>query len=111
MDIGADQVGEVILLAREMVEQYTGAEEQFDGLLEGMNEDELADLVALVWIGRGDFEVEEWDDARRTAMEQATIPTTEYLKGVDHLAEHLEAGLEAMGISARDAEDDGSAPS
>ena len=105
MDIAVDQVGEVILLAREMVEQFAGAEEQFDGLLEGMNEDELADLVALVWVGRGDFEPEEFEDARRTAMEQATIPTNDYLKGVDHLAEHLEAGLDAMGISPSDAED------
>ncbi|TNC72391.1 DUF3775 domain-containing protein [Rubellimicrobium roseum] len=105
MDIGIDQVGEVILLAREMTEQYTGAEEQFDGLFEGMNEDEILDLVALVWIGRGDFEPEEWDDARRTAAEERTLPTTEYLKGVDHLAEHLEAGLEAMGLSPVEAED------
>ena len=65
MDIGSDQVGEVILLAREMVEQFTGAEEQFDGLLEGMNEDALADLVALVWVGRGDFEPEEFEDRVR----------------------------------------------
>ena len=107
MDIGTDQVGEVILLAREMTEQMTGAEEQFDGLLAGLDEDEIADLVALLWIGRGDFEVEEWDDARRTALEQATTPTAEYLKGTDHLAEHLESGLEAMGISSRDAVDDG----
>ena len=111
MDIGSDQVGEVILLAREMTEQYTGADDQFDGLLAGMNEDQLRDLVALVWVGRGDFEPEEWEDARRTAAEEATLPVGEYLKGVDHLAEHLEAGLEAMGISARDAEDDGNAPS
>jgi hypothetical protein len=33
------------------------------------------------------------------------LSVAEYLKGVDHLAEHLEAGLEAMGISPRDAED------
>ena len=105
MDIGADQVGEVILLAREMVEQFTGAEEQFDGLIEGMNVDQQLDLVALVWIGRGDFEPEEWDEARRTASEEATLTTAEYLKGVDHLAEHLESGLEAMGISPTDAED------
>lgn len=105
MDIGADKVGEVVLLAREMTEEFAGAEEQFDGLLEAMDEDELADLVALLWIGRGDFEPEEWDEARRTAMEEATTPTASYLKGTDHLADHLEAGLEAMGISASDAED------
>lgn len=105
MDIGADQVGEIILLAREMTEQMVSAEEQFDGLIEGMDEDQLADLVALLWIGRGDFEPEEWDEARRVAREEATIPTGEYLKGTDHLAEHLEAGLEAMGINPTEAVD------
>jgi hypothetical protein len=105
MDIGADKVGEIVLLAREMTEEFVGAEDQFDGLLEAMDVDELADLVALLWIGRGDFEPEEWDEARRTASEEATLTTAEYLKGVDHLAEHLESGLEAMGISPTDAED------
>ena len=105
MDIGADQVGEIILLAREMVEQYAGADDQFDGLISGMNEDQQLDLVALCWIGRGDFEPEEWDEARRTASEEATLSVAEYLKGVDHLAEHLEAGLDAMGINPTDAED------
>jgi hypothetical protein len=105
MDIGLDQVGEAILLAREMTEQVSSAEAQFNGLLEGLDEDERADLVALVWIGRGDFEPEEWDEARRTAMEQATTPTADYLRGTDHLADHLEAGLEAMGLSPSDAED------
>lgn len=105
MDIGVDQVGEVVLLAREMVEQYVGADDQFDGLIGGLNEDQQLDLVALVWIGRGDFDQEEWDDARRTAAEEGDLSVAEYLKGVDHLAEHLEAGLEAMGLSPRDAED------
>lgn len=106
MDIATDKVGEVILLAREMTEEFAGAEAQFDGLLEAMDEDELADLVALLWIGRGDFEPEEWDEARRTAREEATTPTAAYLKGSDLLADHLEAGLEAMGISPSEAEDD-----
>jgi hypothetical protein len=105
MDIGSDQVGEVILLAREMVEQYAGADDQFDGLIGGLNEDQQLDLVALAWIGRGDFDPEEWDEARQTAQDEGMLSVAEYLKGVDHLAEHLEAGLEAMGISPRDAED------
>lgn len=106
MDIAATKVGEVILLAREMTEEFAGAEAQFDGLIEAMDEDELLDLVALLWIGRGDFETGEWEEARRTAREEATTPTASYLKGTDHLADHLESGLEAMGISPRDAEDD-----
>ena len=110
MDIAANKVGEVILLAREIAQEMAGAEAEFDGLLEAMDEDERADLVALVWIGRGDFEPEEWDDARRTAMQEATTPTGTYLKGSPHLADHLEAGLEAMGIDPREAEDDATLP-
>ncbi|NAZ37232.1 DUF3775 domain-containing protein [Rubellimicrobium sp. CFH 75288] len=110
MDIAADKVGEVILLAREIAQEMPGAEAEFDGLVEAMDEDERADLVALMWVGRGDFEPEEWDEARRTAIEEATTPTASYLKGSPHLADHLEAGLEAMGIDPREAEDDVTRP-
>ena len=108
MDIAADKVGEVAILAREYAQDMTGAEAQLDGLLEAMSEDEAADLVALLWVGRGDFEPEEWDEARTTAREEADAAAT--LKASPHLADHLEAGLEAMGASARDAEDDALAP-
>lgn len=110
MDIAADKVGALILLAREIAQEMPGAEAQFDGLIEGMDEDERADVVALLWIGRGAFEPEEWDEARRTAMEEASVPTATYLKGSPHLADHLEAGLEAMGIDPREAEDDATLP-
>ena len=33
-------------------------------------------------------------------------PTAEYLKGSPHLADHLEAGLEALGIDSSDEEDE-----
>lgn len=110
MEIAADKVGEVIHLAREMAQDFPGAEGQFDGLIEAMNEDEIADLVALLWVGRGDFEPEDWDDARQTALEEADTPTAQYLKRADHLPDHLEAGLEAMGVNATEAEDAATIP-
>jgi hypothetical protein len=82
------------------------AEAQFDGALEGLDEDESLDLVALMWIGRGDFEPEEWEEARQLAREAATLSTADYLKGVPLLADYLEAGLEAVGVDVRGAEDD-----
>ena len=104
MDIAADKVGEAVILAREYFQDMTGAEAQLDGLLEAMSEDETADLVALLWVGRGDFDPEDWEEARATALEEADAAST--LKASPHLADHLEAGLEAMGGSARDATDD-----
>ncbi len=101
LDISADKVAEIIILARE-----DRGEREFDAFIEALNEDEQASLVALFWIGRGTYDAADLDDAIQTARDEATTPTADYLKGSPHLADHLEAGLEALGIDAQDAEDD-----
>jgi hypothetical protein len=45
-------------------------------------------LVALMWVGRGDYELEEWDEALKFAEETWTDHTAEYLVGT--LAEGLQ---------------------
>src|SRR4051812_25797344 len=45
----------------------------------GLNVDEQANLVALVWLGRGDFDPEEWDDAVNQARERHENATATYL--------------------------------
>jgi len=37
--------------------------EEIRGFLESLNEDEATELLALVWVGRGDFDVDEWEEA------------------------------------------------
>lgn len=100
--IAKDKVAEIIILARELHR----AEREFDAFVDNLDEEEQASLVAVFWIGRGSFEPEDYAEAYRTAQVEATAPTGEYLKGSPHLADHLENGLEALGISAKDAEDD-----
>lgn len=102
MDIAPNKVAEVIILARELDTTDT----EFDAFIDSLNVDERASLVAIMWVGRGTFEPEEIDEAIATAQAEATTPTREYLKGSPHLADHLENGLDALGISALDAEDD-----
>ncbi len=102
LPITADKVAEVIILAREL----DRAENEFDAFVERLNEDEQAGLVAVFWIGRGSFEPEDISEAIDTATREATVPTAEYLKGSPHLSDHLEAGLEALGVDANAAEDD-----
>jgi hypothetical protein len=101
MDIAADKVAEIIILARDI--EHRAAE--FDAFIENLNEDEQAALVALMWIGRGTFEPEDYAEAVETARDEATTPTADYLKGSLHLAEHLESGLEAMGVDPTEEED------
>ncbi|MBR2656179.1 DUF3775 domain-containing protein [Yoonia sp.] len=102
LPISSDKVAEVIILAREL----DRAENEFDGFVDRLNEDEQAGLVAVFWIGRGTFEPDDLAEAVRTAMQQAETPTANYLKRSPHLADHLESGLEALGIDSSEVEDD-----
>jgi hypothetical protein len=102
LEISPRKVAQVILLSRE----YRTSASQLRDFIDAMNTDEQAHLVALAWIGRGAFEVEDYDEAVATARAEATTPTADYLTGMPHLAENLEAGLEAMGVDVTDAEED-----
>lgn len=74
-----------------------GTVEQVRGVIDGLDVDEQADLVALVWLGRGDFEPEEWPVAVRQALERRSGRTSRYLLGIPNVADLLAEGLEAMG--------------
>ncbi|NLE47089.1 MAG: DUF3775 domain-containing protein [Sandaracinaceae bacterium] len=68
--------------------------------IERLNEDEKADLVALMWLGRGDFDA--YQEARRMAEERQNGQTARYLLGEPLLAEHLEEALTILGYSPED---------
>ena len=102
MDISMRKVAQVILMAREM-ERARG---ELTAFLDGLNEDEQAELVALFWVGRGSFDADDYAEAVAMARQEATTPTTGYLLGSPHLADHLEAGCEEMGLDVMAEEDD-----
>lgn len=102
MDIAPASVVQVILLSRE----GDPAEGQLHEFIAALNDDEKADLTAIAWIGRGAFEAEEFAEARATAIREATTPTADYLMGMPHLAENLEAGLDALGVDVAAEEED-----
>lgn len=72
--------------------------------IDDLNEDEQAELVALTWVGRGDFAAGEWGDAVAAARERRTGPTSAYLLGVPLLGDLLEEGFTALGYSCEDYE-------
>lgn len=102
LEISPEKVVHIIYLFRE----GTKAETEAAAFIDALNEDEKAHLTALAWVGRGAFEADAYDEAVRTAFEEATVPTAQYLLGMPHLAENLEAGLEAMGVNVTEAEED-----
>lgn len=102
IEISPQKVVHVIFQSRE----GRMASSELAAFIAGLNDDEKAHLVAIAWVGRGAFDAEDYPEAVATAMAEATIPTEDYLMGMPHLAENLEAGLEAMGIDVTDAEED-----
>jgi len=102
LEISPQKVAHVIFQSRE----GRMAAAELRAFIDNLNEDEQANLVALAWVGRGAFEADDFADAVATALSEATTPTADYLFGMPHLAENLEAGLEAMGYNVTDVEDD-----
>ena len=72
--------------------------------IEGLDADELDALVALVWIGRGDFERAEWRAALTLARERREGDTAKYLLGIPLLPNYLEDALSAFDQSCSDFE-------
>ena len=74
-------------------------ESEMRDVIAGLNEDERHDLVALVYVGRGDMEPEEWRDAVRLARERDESRTADWLLGIPNLGDLLDEGLAALGRS------------
>ncbi len=72
-------------------------ERELKELINDLNVDEAAALVALAWIGRGDFEAAEWQDALVEARRRPRGKTSKNLMGMPMLGDYLEEGLEALG--------------
>ncbi|WP_300012158.1 DUF3775 domain-containing protein [uncultured Roseobacter sp.] len=100
-DISTNKVVRVIFLARE----YGPESSQLHNYISNLNDEEAANLVAIMWVGRDSFDPEDWAEALATATTEATAPTENYLSGIPELPDHLEAGLEALGVDVTDAED------
>ena len=102
LEISTYKIAQIVLMSRELGR----AEGELRAFIKGLTEEEHTSLVAVMWIGRGSFEPEDLAEAISTAQSEATTPTADYLLGSPHLSDHLENGLEALGLSASDDEDD-----
>lgn len=65
--------------------------------IDDLDEDAACELVAMMWIGRGTYDAEDWEEAVETARDEAVNATADYLIGTPQLGDFLEEGLAAMG--------------
>ena len=131
LEISTDKVAHVILRAREVdvkaeawddesdldrddVDSETILEDlpedatrqELKEFLESLNEDELASLIALAWIGRGTYAPGEIDEAIATAKAEHRGNAVAYLFSLPLLPDYLEDALHQLGYPVEDAKQD-----
>ena len=65
--------------------------------------DQQVTLVALMWLGRGDYTTDDWQEALLFARERRNDRTAEYLIGTPLVADYLEEGLSQFDLSCDEA--------
>ncbi len=129
LTIDPDKVGYIIVKAREFDEKVEPGEldrgsnpsddqcveiledyaddptyQELMAALQVLNVDEMVEILALTWLGRGDFGPKEWKKALRQAREARNKRAAQYLVGTPMLGDFLEEGLAALGYSCEGVE-------
>jgi hypothetical protein len=69
---------------------------ELKGTIEELEPDQQITLVTLMWIGRGDYSLDEWDEALEHARESWNDHTADYLIGTPLLSDYLTEALEQV---------------
>ena len=80
-------------------ELNSGVEEEIQAMLDDLADDQLAETVALAWVGRGTYDATEWEDAFAEANDLNVNERVDELMDMPLLASHLDAGLAAFDYS------------
>lgn len=79
-------------------------EDELREALKDLNDDEMIEVLALTWLGRGDYTAKEWRQAVAAARETHDEHAVAYLLETPNLGDLLEEGLAALGQSIIDEE-------
>jgi len=69
-----------------------------------LDEDEKADLIALMQLGRGDGTIEEWEAMRAQGLREHGGRVAAYILGQPLVSDYLEEGLSQFGFSCAEFE-------
>jgi hypothetical protein len=92
-----DEGGEALSVLEDEIN--SGVEEELRAILDDLADDQLAETLALAWVGRGTYDVTEWDDACAEANDIDPESAIDELMDMPLLASHLEAGLATFDYS------------
>jgi hypothetical protein len=94
----ADDLGVDILESRRSDTVLT----ELTAAIARLNDDEQLDLITLIWIGRGDFTLDEWGEARQAARDIGRARTPRYVIEIPLVSDYLDEALTQLGYSLED---------
>ena len=68
-------------------------QQELTSFINGLDEEERANLVALAWVGRETYGIDEWAEALETARSEHGKRTAQYLLGLPLLGDYLADGM------------------
>ena len=80
-------------------ESNEAVEQEMTALLDDLGEDQLQEVLALAWVGRGTYDASEWDDALEEASDRDAEDPIDQLLDMPTLAAYLDAGLAAFDLN------------
>jgi hypothetical protein len=96
-DDAADDVDDVYEVLEDETDETV--EEEVRVALEDLAEDQIAEVLALAWVGRGTYDATEWEDALADAGDRDAENPVDQLLDMAMLASYLDAGLAAFDLS------------
>lgn len=73
--------------------------DEFRSIIADLEPDQQQQVVGLLWIGRGDYTLEEWNDVLQQAADAWNERTADYLITHPLLPDYLAEGLDMHGYS------------
>lgn len=80
-------------------ESNEAVEEEMMALLDDLGEDQVQEILALAWVGRGTYDISEWDEALEEAADKDAEDPVDQLMDMPTLAAYLDAGLAAFDLT------------
>lgn len=77
-------------------------EEELTAAIERLNDDAQLDLIALIWVGRGDFTLADWAEARAAARDIGRERIGRYVLGIPLVSDYLDEALSQLGWALED---------